>query len=80
MCISFKNIQECMTNHCLLSGKFNSSFKTFPVALIYTRCGKSHQNYYKPEGPKKVKKKTGQKNMRKNIWPSGKETIVCNVG
>ena len=61
MCISFKNIQECMTNHCLLSGKFNSSFKTFPVALIYTRCGKSHQNYYKPEGPKKVEKKTGQK-------------------
>ena len=26
--------RECMTNHCLLpSGKFNSSFQTFPVAL-----------------------------------------------
>ena len=61
MCISFKNIQECMTNHCLLSGKFNSSFKTFPVALIYTRCGKSHKNYYKPESQKKSRKKRGKK-------------------
>ena len=35
-CVCFKNIQECMTNHCLPSGKLNSPFKTFQLLFIHS--------------------------------------------